>query len=588
MDNKFDIIVGAGPAGLAAANELIENGIQPIVLEKADKVGGLARTETYQGYHFDIGGHRFYTKIDRINRLWQEILGENFLAVPRLSRIYYQGRFFNYPLGFFNALYNLGVIESLLVLLSYLKSQCRPYRQEETFEQWVSNRFGRRLYKTFFQTYTEKVWGIPCNCIRADWAAQRIKGLSLATAVANTLFGNQKAKSLISEFDYPLRGPGMMWQGFQQKVENGGGQIRLNSEVVAITHKDGRLQRVHWVEGNETKEMPVRHLISSMPITGIVARLNPKPIDNVLAAAARLSYRAFVLVGLILDKRNLFPDQWIYVHSADVRVGRIQNLKNWSAAMVPDSQKTSVGMEYFCTEGDEVWTMSDAELIDMACRELSALGLAEVDDVVDGFALRQPQAYPVYDNEYSTHVKVIRDFLGTFDNLQTIGRNGMYRYNNMDHSMLTGMLAAQNIADAHHNLWQVNEEEAYLEEDKEAKDKQRLFENFLKRTFARMDKLAFASASGAVAGLLFFMATVWLVVKNGPVVGPTLQLLGQYFVGYTVSMKGALIAFAYSFFWGFLFGWLFAYLRNFLLAFWLYRVKQKAELLSFRDFLDHY
>ena len=446
MSDKFDIIVGAGPAGLAAAYELTQKGLQPIVLEKADKVGGLARTETYQGCHFDIGGHRFFSKIDQINRLWQEILGEDFLTVPRLSRIYYQGRFFNYPLGFLNALYNLGIIESLLVLLSYLKSQCRPYRQEETFEQWVSNRFGRRLYKTFFQTYTEKVWGIPCNSIRADWAAQRIKGLSLAAAVANTLFGNQKAKSLISEFAYPLQGPGMMWRRFQQKVEAGGGQVHLNSEVVSIAHNDGRLQRIRWVEGNETKEIPVRHVISSMPVTSLVARLDPKPTDQVLAAASSLSYRAFVLVGLIVDKRDLFPDQWIYVHSSDVRVGRIQNFKNWSAAMVPDPQKTSVGMEYFCTEGDEIWTMSDGELIDMASRELSALGLAEVDDVVDGFAVRQPHAYPVYDSEYSVHVKVIRDFLGTIDNLQTIGRNGMYRYNNMDHSMLTGMLAAQNIA----------------------------------------------------------------------------------------------------------------------------------------------
>jgi len=588
MNDKFDIIVGAGPAGLSAAYELIKKGTRPIILERADKVGGIARTETYQGCHFDIGGHRFFSKIDQINRLWQEILGENFLTVPRLSRIYYKGRFFNYPLGFLNALYNLGVIESFLVLLSYLKSQCRPYRQEETFEQWVSNRFGRRLYKTFFQTYTEKVWGIPCHAISADWAAQRIKGLSLAAAVANTLFGNQKAKSLISEFSYPLRGPGMMWRRFQDAVEAGGGQVRLNSEVVSITHNDGRLQSVRWIEGNETKEVAVRYVISSMPVTSLVARLDPKPTDKVLAAASSLSYRAFILVGLIVDKRDLFLDQWIYVHSTDVRVGRIQNFKNWSAAMVPDSQKTSVGMEYFCTEGDDIWTMSDAELIDTAGRELSALGLAEVDDVIDGFVLRQPKAYPVYDSEYSVHLEVIRDFLETIDNLQTIGRNGMFSYNNRDHSMLAGMLAAENIAGAHHNLWQVNQEEAYLEEDKKAKDEQRLLENVLRQAFARMDKLAFASGLGSVAGLLFFVATVWLVVKDGAVVGPTLQLLSQYFVGYTVSLKGAIIAFGYSFFWGFLFGWLFAYLRNFLLGFYLYRVKQKAEMFSFRDFFDHY
>jgi hypothetical protein len=269
-------------------------------------------------------------------------------------------------------------------------------------------------------------------------------------------------------------------------------------------------------------------------------------------------------------------------------VGRIQNFKNWSAAMVPDPQKTSVGMEYFCSEGDEIWTMPQAELIDMAARELARLGLAETDDVTDGFVVRQPHAYPVYDDEYGDHLKVIRGFLGTMSNLQTIGRNGLHRYNNMDHSMLTGMLAAENILGATHDLWEVNEEEEYLEEDKKVRDKQRLLEKALIRTFARMDKLAFASAVGTVLGLLFFLATIWLVAKGGEVVGPTLQLLGQYFVGYTVTVKGAFIAFGYSFFWGFLFGWLFAYLRNFLFGYYLYLLKKKAELLTLRDFFDHY
>jgi len=588
MNDKFDIIVGGGPAGLAAAYELIKKGTQPIILEKADKVGGLARTETCQGYFFDIGGHRFFSKIDQINSLWQEILGENFLTVPRLSRIYYKGRFFNYPLGFFNALYNLGVIESFLVLLSYLKSHFRPYRQEETFEQWVSNRFGKRLYKTFFQTYTEKVWGIPCNAIRADWAAQRIKGLTLAAAVANAVFGNQKAKSLISEFAYPLRGPGMMWLRFQQAVEAGGGQVRLNSEVISIRRNDGLLQSVRWIEDNEIKEVAVRNVISSMPVTSLVAKLNPQPSDVVLAAASSLSYRAIILVGLIVDKKDLFPDQWIYIHSSAVRVGRIQNFKNWSAAMAPDSQRTNIGMEYFCNEGDDIWTMSDAQLIDMACQELAALGLSEVDNFIDGFVVRQPKAYPVYDSEYSAHLKVIKEFLGTISNLQTIGRNGMFRYNNMDHSMATGIQAAQNIAGAHHNLWQINEEEAYLEEDKKSRDEQVFLEKVVGSKFARMDKFGFAIALGAVAGLLSFMATVWLIIQDGAVVGSTPQLLSQYFIGYTVSMKGAFIAFGYSFFWCFMFGWLFAYLRNFLLAIHLYRVRRKSELFSFRDFLDHF
>jgi protoporphyrinogen oxidase len=588
MSNERVIILGAGPAGLAAAHELINRGFRPVVLEKFDKVGGLARTESYKGYFFDIGGHRFFSKIDKINRLWQEMLGDDFLTVPRLSRIYYNGRFFNYPLSILNALYNLGVMESLMILLSYAQSQVRPHLEEETFEQWVSNRFGQRLYQTFFQTYTEKVWGIPCHSIRADWAAQRIKGLSLVTALANALFGNQNAKSLISEFAYPLKGPGMMWQRFHETVETGGGQVRLNSEVVCLRHHKGRMRSVGCSQGKQTVEIPADHVISSLPLTRLVAMLEPEPPEKVFAAAGNLSYRAFIIVGLIIDKKELFPDQWIYVHNPDVRVGRIQNFKNWSAAMVPDSRKTSVGMEYFCAEGDDIWTMSNAELIDMATRELTALRLAAIEDVIDGFVVRQPHAYPVYDNDYDGHLKVIRDFLATIDNLQTIGRNGMHRYNNMDHSMLTGMLAAQNLAGAHQNLWQVNEEEAYLEEDKRVREEQRFLEKVLRRTFARMDKLAFASAVGSVAGLLFFLATIWLIVKDSEVVGPNLQLLGQYFVGYTVSVQGAFIALGYSFFWGFLFGWLFAYLRNFFFALYIYRVKKKVMMLSFRDFFDQY
>jgi len=360
---------------------------------------------------------------------------------------------------------------------SYVNAQVRPYSQEETFEQWVSNRFGRRLYQTFFQTYTEKVWGIPCNRIRADWAAQRIRGLSLVAAVANALFGGQKAKTLINEFNYPLRGPGMMWQRFHEVVEAGGGQVRLNAEAVGLRHENGNIVGVCCAVGDETVEIPAGHLISSMPVTRLVALLDPKPPEQVLAAASGLSYRAFVIVGLIVDKKDLFPDQWIYVHDPDIRVGRIQNFKNWSAAMVPDPHKTSLGMEYFCTQGDETWTIPDAYFIALASRELAQLGLVEAADVVDGFVVRQPNAYPVYDKAYSIHLKVIRDYLRTTDNLQTIGRNGMHRYNNMDHSMLTGFLAAQNIIGAHHDLWQVNEEEAYLEEVKTASAKQSHLEN---------------------------------------------------------------------------------------------------------------
>jgi len=586
MENKPILIIGAGPAGLGAAYSLVKRGIRPMVLEKADRAGGMARTENYNGYYFDLGGHRFITKIDEINRLWQEILPEDFLRVPRKSRIYYQGRFFNYPLDFFNTLVNLGAAESVLFLSSYLKAQLWPFPVEESFEQWVSNRFGRRLYQKFFKIYTEKIWGLSCDRIRADWAAQRIKGLSLAAAVSNALFGIQTPKSMISEFHYPLKGPGMMWQRFQDAIEAGGGQLQFNAELVGLEHQQGSITRAVCLQDGEKVKIPVEDLISSIPLTCLVRLLDPPPPDRVLDSASRLSYRAFIIVLLIVDKADLFPDQWIYIHSPEVRVGRIQNFKNWSAAMVPDPQKTSVGLEYFCSVGDEIWTMSDSALAEVALKELSQLGLADPGDVIDMHVVRQPEAYPIYHLDYQTHLKVIRDFLGTLDNLQTIGRGGMHRYNNMDHAMQTGILAADNYLGSNHDLWQVNAAGEYLEEDR-AEARPLVPAKVLKRTFARMDKLAFATAVGCVSGLLFFLATVWLIVKGGDVVGPNLQLLSQYFIGYSVNLKGAYIAFGYSFGWGFLFGWLFAYLRNLFMAFYLYRVKKKTELRSLKDFIDY-
>jgi protoporphyrinogen oxidase len=463
MDHQ-PVVIGAGPAGLTAAHELVRWGIRPLVLEKSDKVGGLARTESYGGYRFDIGGHRFFTKVEEVQRLWQEMLGEDFRKVPRLSRIYYQGRFFNYPLDFFNAVSNLGIAESLLIVLSYFKAQLWPYPEEETFEQWVTNRFGQRLYKTFFQTYTEKLWGIPCHMIQADWAVQRIKGLSLTAAVSNALFGTDHAKTLISEFHYPVLGPGMMWQRFQEVVESRGGQVLLNTEVIRLKRAHRRIEGIIARCDEKTLEFPGEHFISSMPLTELITRLDPPPPANVVQAAHKLSYRAFIIVGLIMDRAELFPDNWIYVHSPEVKVGRIQNFRNWSAAMVPDPSKTSLGMEYFCTEGDDIWAMSDVELIQLATRELVSLGLVDISDVEDGVVFRQPKAYPVYDREYREHLGVIQPFLATIDNLQTIGRNGMHRYNNMDNSMLTGMLAVRNLLGEDHNLWSVNTERSYQEE----------------------------------------------------------------------------------------------------------------------------
>jgi len=458
------VIIGAGPAGLTAAYELVKNGIKPIIFEKGDKVGGISRTETYKGYHFDIGGHRFFTKVEEVQQLWLEVLGNEFIKVPRLSRIYYRGKYYNYPLSLFNTLSNLGVFESFLILLSYLQAKLQPNPVEENLEQWVINRFGKRLYKTFFKTYTEKVWGIPCNEIQAEWAAQRIKGLSLKKAITNALFGTNNTKTLIKEFDYPVLGPGMMWQKFQAAVESKGGQVDLNSGVVRLEHNSKRIERVIVKQDGKLVSIAGDHFISSMPIATLIQCLDPLPPDTVLQAARKLNYRDFLIVALVVNREHLFPDNWIYIHSPEVKVGRIQNFKNWSAAMVPDPSKTCLGMEYFCTKGDGVWTMSDTELLDLATIELAKLGLANAADVEDGVIIRQPKAYPVYDHEYRRHLKVIQDYLAIFENLQTTGRNGMHRYNNQDHSMLTGWLAAKNILGENHDLWEVNTERSYYEE----------------------------------------------------------------------------------------------------------------------------
>ena len=457
------VIIGAGPAGLTTAYELVEQGIRPVVVEKGDKVGGIARTEVFKGYRFDIGGHRFYTKVPEVQQLWERMLGKDFRRVPRLSRIYYRKRFYKYPLDLFNTISNLGLEESFRILLSYLKWQWRPHLEEETFEQWVINRFGGRLYKTFFKSYTEKVWGIPCDRIQAEWAAQRIKGLSLLTAVFNALFGFNKTKSLINEFHYPALGPGMMWERFQEFVEQRGGQVQLNSPVLKVIRAGNSIQSITIRQEGRIIEVAGRQFISTMPLTELVAALDPPAPDEVIQAAKQLNFRGLILVGLIINRAHLFPDNWIYVHSPDVKVGRIQNPKNWSADLVPDVRKTSLGLEYFCSEGDAIWTMSDMDLIKLATREIASLGLADINDVEDGVVFRQPKAYPVYDMDYRQHLQVIRQFLATIENLQTIGRKGMHRYNNQDHSMVSGMLAVKNMQGAEHDLWDINTDRSYYE-----------------------------------------------------------------------------------------------------------------------------
>jgi protoporphyrinogen oxidase len=460
------LVGGAGPAGLTAAYELARYGVRPLVLEAADRVGGIARTEDYKGYRFDIGGHRFYTKVPEVQHLWEELLGEDFLRRRRLSRIYYNRRFFQYPLSLKNVVGNLGVIESLRILASYAGARLRPLRPEETFEQWVVNRFGRRLYGIFFKTYTEKVWGIPCSEIRAEWAAQRIKGLSLVAAVADALFGRKNVRSLIEEFHYPRLGPGQMWEACRQRVEDLGGRVWLNTSLRGFRREGKRITAAAAGEGGETRELVAEQYISSLPLDRLVLSLDPPPPAEVIWAARGLRYRDFLIVALIVNRPHLFSDNWVYVHAPEVRVGRIQNFKNWSSDLVPDSGKTCLGVEYFCSRGDDLWDRNDRDLIRLAADEIEQLGLSRSADVEDGCVIRQPKAYPVYDGEYRQHLGVLRGFLDGFENLQTIGRNGLHRYNNQDHSMLCGLYAARNLLGEQHDLWDVNTERSYYEEQR--------------------------------------------------------------------------------------------------------------------------
>jgi protoporphyrinogen oxidase len=460
------IVIGGGPTGLAAAYELTRLGnIETVVLEKLHTVGGLARTEQFRGNYFDMGGHRFFTQMPEIEQIWREILGDDLLLRPRLSRIYYRKRFFHYPLKPLDALRGLGLIESALIFASYLRWQLFPYREEISFEQWITNRFGKRLYNTFFKFYTEKVWGIPCDRLKAEWAAQRIKDLSLKSAISDMFFGSAgKIRTLINEFHYPRRGPGMMWQAFHNSLERQGCKFHLNADVVRIhRHNDGKWS-VLTSSGGLTTQLDGAAIISSMPITEFLKKLDPAPPDEVLNAASQLRYRDFLTVCLSVNKKDLFPDNWIYIHDLDVSVARIQNFKNWSPDMISDPSKTTLGLEYFCNEGDDLWNLPDKELISLGSRELEQIGFSRIADIEDGCVFRIPKAYPVYDSDYREHLDVVCEFVDGLDNFQTAGRNGLHRYNNQDQAMLSGILASHNLLfDAGHNLWKISEHQDYQE-----------------------------------------------------------------------------------------------------------------------------
>jgi protoporphyrinogen oxidase len=470
-------VIGAGPAGLTAAYCLSREARSVIIIERDPiYVGGISRTVAYKDFLFDIGGHRFFSKSKEIVALWQEILPDDFIARPRLSRIYYNGKFFSYPLKAFEALLKLGVFTSTACMASYAYAKMFPVAPARTFHEWVRNQFGERLFQIFFKTYTEKVWGMSCDEISADWAAQRIKGLDLLTAVVNGLkrslhigrkpkANGDTVKSLIESFQYPRKGPGMMWDAAARKIRANGGRLLMGRELVSLEFDDtANLWRIEVATTKgERESFTARHVVSSAPVRELVPRIKPVPISLLHARALR--YRDFLTVALMVRKPELFDDNWIYIHDPSVKVGRVQNYRSWSPEMVPAGM-SCLGLEYFCFEGDNLWDAPDDDLTALAKKEVAQIGLIAAEDVVDARVVRQPKAYPVYDEDYRDNIAAIRlDLEGSYPTLHMVGRNGMHKYNNQDHSMMTAMLTARNILAGQrlYDVWTVNEDAQYHE-----------------------------------------------------------------------------------------------------------------------------
>ena len=471
------LIIGAGPAGLTAAYCLAKENKSVLVVEKDPVyVGGISRTVRHGDFSFDIGGHRFFSKSQEVVDLWNEILPDDFIDRPRLSRIFYGGKYYSYPLSAFEALMNLGIVKSAACMLSYAYAKAFPIREAKSFHDWVRNQFGEKLFQIFFKTYTEKVWGMSCDDISADWAAQRIKGLDLRVAVLNALkrslgiagprtTGANVVKTLIETFRYPRRGPGMMWEAAAEKIKRRGGRVLMGRELAKLAFDaTSKTWTVTVTDAaGESQSFTARHVISSAPVRELVDKLTPRPLS--LFHARALRYRDFLTVALMVNKADLFPDNWIYIHDPSVKVGRVQNFRSWSPEMVPPGM-SCLGLEYFCFEGDGLWTASDAELIALAVNEIAKIGLIGDADIVDGCVVRQAKAYPVYDDEYRHNVAMVRLELDRdYPTLHLVGRNGMHKYNNQDHAMMTAMLTARNIVagERRYDVWEVNEDAEYHE-----------------------------------------------------------------------------------------------------------------------------
>lgn len=458
------VVAGGGPAGLTAALALARAGLPVAVVEREAEVGGLARTVERDGFRFDLGGHRFFTRAPEIRALWDELLGGDMLLRQRRSRILFHGRYLDYPITAGSAFRGLGALESGRIVASYLSAKLRPVRPEVSLADWLVNRFGARLFETFFRPYTEKVWGQRCETIGAQWAAQRIRGMSLRAALADMLRrGSGGQRTLLTEFRYPRLGPGMLWDRMRRRIEEAEQLVLTGRAITAVRHRGGLVREVE-VEGPEGKRgLPASHFVSTLPLRDLGRLLDPPPPREVTEAARGLRYRDFLVVALVLEGPDPFPDTWLYLHDPEIRAGRVQNFRAWSPELVPVPGRTCLGMEYFCSAGDETWSLPDPELVEVALRDLAALGFGGHDRFVAGHVVRVREAYPIYDGDYQARLAVVRRWLAAITNLQVAGRNGMHRYNNMDHSMLTGLLAARNVLGGAHDLWTVNADEAYLE-----------------------------------------------------------------------------------------------------------------------------
>src|SRR3989339_164966 len=488
------IIIGAGPAGLTAALELLRHTeVQPIILEQEESVGGISRTVNYHGNRMDIGGHRFFSKSETVMKWWQEILPvkdesveKTMLVRQRVSRIFYLRRFFSYPISLsVDTLAKLVLGRVWQVGWSYIYCRLFPRRPESNLEDFFINRFGHRLYLTFFKDYTEKVWGVPCNQISAAWGAQRIKGLSITKAILHafkSLIRRQKKDvaqkdtetSLIERFLYPKYGPGQLWEEVAGQVQAKGGELHLGEKVVRIEVEGKRVigVRTRTINGEE-KEYGADFIFSTMPIKELVPALSTSVPEAVQEVAQGLLYRDFITVGLLVDKLlvkgesgGLIPDNWIYMQEPDVRVGRIQVFNNWSPYLVADPQKVWLGLEYFANEGDEIWNLAESEMKNLAIAELARVGFINPTAVRDSVVIKVPKTYPAYFGAYD-RFSVVREYLDSFENLFLIGRNGQHRYNNQDHSMLTAITAVQNVISGEirkDNIWAVNTEQEYHEE----------------------------------------------------------------------------------------------------------------------------